>query len=55
VTYHNQSTDLNEAVQLLADNGFAGMAGDVQILLTSFSTRVTKRCVWWEVSGIVRC
>ena len=33
MTHQNQSTDLNEAVQLLADNGFEGMAGAVQILL----------------------
>jgi len=33
VTHQNQSTDLNEAVQLLANNGFEGMAGAVQILL----------------------
>ena len=33
MTHQNQSTDLNEAVQLLANNGFEGMAGAVQILL----------------------
>lgn len=33
MTHQIQSTDLNEAVQLLADNGFEGMAGAVQILL----------------------
>jgi transposase-like protein len=33
MTHQNQSTDLNEAVQLLADNGFDGMAGALEILL----------------------
>ena len=33
MTHQNQSTDLNEAVQLLADNGFEGMAGALEILL----------------------
>ena len=32
MTHQIQSTDLNNAVQLLADNGFEGMASAIQIL-----------------------
>lgn len=32
MTHQNQSTDLQDAVQLLADNGFEGMANAMQIL-----------------------
>ncbi|MDA1163179.1 MAG: IS256 family transposase [Planctomycetota bacterium] len=32
MTHQNQSTDLHDAVQLLADNGFEGMANAMQIL-----------------------
>ncbi len=33
MTHQNQSNEVCEAVQLLADHGFEGMAGAVQILL----------------------
>ena len=38
MTHQNQSTDLNEAVQLLADNGFEGMAKYVAKRLSQFAS-----------------